>query len=284
MSDPDVIRPFRWDVRRRSELGSLPASQLPPAYEAFEDELLACCARVLAFAGDSDLVFVGRSPESLFDLLSGLLLDTSWGDRLSLLTVSLRWTSALDDATRRSVQPYFEELGLDPRTLVRRARPIALVDVVDSGGTFVRLVELLHAWSGSDSVDWRAVVRKLRIVGLTMRQKTSPNTWRWQQHAEWERELRPRSIKNVSISGDLLAYLADGQPKTTAWFPPRRWRDASVAEAPRHVEAKSALALALHLFDLGRDGATRARFARELGRQPAMTEPWFRSLALEVKR
>jgi hypothetical protein len=48
-------------------------------------ELARCCARVLAFAGDSDLVFVGRSPESLFDLLSGFLEGTSRAGRASLL-------------------------------------------------------------------------------------------------------------------------------------------------------------------------------------------------------
>ncbi|NLC24613.1 MAG: hypothetical protein GX776_09170 [Oxalobacter sp.] len=40
--------------------------------------MLPCCARIIAFAGNSDLVFVGRSPESFFDLLSGMLFDTTW--------------------------------------------------------------------------------------------------------------------------------------------------------------------------------------------------------------
>ena len=77
MSSGDVVRPFRWDIGRRSQLGSFPHVTPPETYPEFEDDLLACAARVLAFAGDSDLVFVGRSPQPLFDLLSGLLLDTS---------------------------------------------------------------------------------------------------------------------------------------------------------------------------------------------------------------
>lgn len=284
MSSAEVIRPFRWDVRRRNELGSLPAAEPPPAYRGFEDDLLECSARVLAFAGDSDLVFVGRSPESLFDLLSGLLLDTSWSDRLSLLNVSLRSTSTLDEGTRRLVEPYFEALGLDPRRLERRPRPVAFVDVVGSGRTFERLLKLLYEWGEHEGVDRRAVARKIRVVGLTWREPTSPKTWRWQQHVRWPRELRPNSIKNVSIPGDLFAYLASDQPKASDSFHPGRWGDTSVTQPLRDEEARSALALALHLFDHGRDGETRSRFARELARQPAVTEAWFRSLLLEVKR
>jgi hypothetical protein len=55
MSDGGVVRPFRWDIRRRSQLGSLPDVDLPETYDWFEEELFRCTARVLAFAGDSDL-------------------------------------------------------------------------------------------------------------------------------------------------------------------------------------------------------------------------------------
>ena len=33
---------------------------------------------MVASAGDGDLVFVGRSPESLYDYLGGILAETSW--------------------------------------------------------------------------------------------------------------------------------------------------------------------------------------------------------------
>ena len=68
----------------------------------------------MAAAGDADLVFVGRSPESLYDYLRGACFDTSWHDRLHLLLVSLdtRWP-----AVRRIValQNYLATVGLDPR-------------------------------------------------------------------------------------------------------------------------------------------------------------------------
>ena len=284
MSGGEVIRPFRWDVTRRSQLGSLPDVDPPETYDEFEDDLLACAARVLAFAGDSDLVFVGRSPQALFDLLSGLLLDTSWADRLRLLNVSLRHVGSPIQAQLLAIYPYLAEVGLEPHALARGVRTVALVDVVDTGETFERLVTHLERWAEQEGAEWRAVARKLRIVGLTWREHTSPNTWRWQQEAEWVDRLRLHEIKNVSLPYRLATYLAASVPKTTDAYPPLSWGDDRVTKPLREDEARLALALAVRLFDLGREPATRQRFARSLAREPAMSERWFRSLVLELKR
>jgi hypothetical protein len=284
MSRGDVIRPFRWDVTRRSQLGSLPEIELPKTYPQFEEDLLACSARILAFAGDSDLVFVGRSPQPLFDLLSGLLVETSRADRLRLLNVGLRRVAPPSDEQLRAIYPYFAEVGLEPHALARGRRGTALVDVVDTGETLGTLLTFLKAWSDSVLADWRAVAGKIRIVGLTWREKTSPNTWRWQQHAEWVKRLRPSEIKNVSVPARLGTYLAGEAPKTNYSFTPSWWGDEEVTRPVRDHEAREALALAVHLFDLGRTTETRRRFARALGSEPAMKESWFRSLILELKR
>ena len=283
MDGGPVIRPFRWDVSRRNELGSLARIEPPETYPGFEDDLLGCAARVLAFAGDSDLVFVGRSPQPLFDLLSGLLIDTTWRDRFRLLDLSLRYRESLIRARLPSIYPYFTEVGLDPQSLTRRSRTIALVDVVWSGWTMGGLIEILEAWTRSQHGDWPAAARKLRVVGLTERRRTSPNTWRWQQHAEWVDRLTPQDIKNVSVPPRLWGFLGDRGPKTSGSFGPDRWGDAESAKPVRNDEARAALALAVRLFDLGREARTRLLFARLLAGEPAMTERWFRSLVLEVK-
>jgi hypothetical protein len=284
MTDGEVIRPFRWDVTRRSQLGSLAEIEPPESYSQFEDDLLTCCARVLALAGDSDLVFVGRSPQPLFDLLSGLVLDTSWSDRLHLFNVSVRHVEGPSEQQLRAIYPYLAEIGLEPHAMARRKRTVALVDVVDTGDTLGTLLGFLSDWSESVSADWRAVARKVRIVGLTWRTKTSPNTWRWQQHAEWVERLRPHEIKNVSVPGRLGTYLAAHAPKTGYAFTPQLWGDEEVTKPARERAAREGLALAVRLFDLGRMTETRRRFARSLGSQAAMKERWFRSLILELKR
>jgi hypothetical protein len=226
---------------------------------------------------------VGLS-QPLFDLLSGLFFDTSWNDRLRLLNVSLRYNGAPDAREQPSIYPYLEEVGLEPHALARSKRCAALVDVVDTGWTLGVLVDLIKDFTDTVGAEWRAVARKIRIVGLTWRMKTSPNTWRWQQHAEWVDRLRPYEIKNASLPGRLATYLASGAPKTNYSFTPSSWRDEQAMKPVHDKEARQALALAVRLFDLGNDKATRRRFARALGREPAMTEPWFRSLIVELKR
>jgi hypothetical protein len=76
MSD-EVVRRFRWDLTQRTRLGSLVDIELPETPQTFIYDVVESCARVVAAAGDSDIVFVGRSPESLFHFLSGVLAETT---------------------------------------------------------------------------------------------------------------------------------------------------------------------------------------------------------------
>jgi hypothetical protein len=182
-----------------------------------------------------------------------------------------------------AIRPYLAEVGLAPHTLTQRGRPLALLDVVDTGDTFGLLLRFVKEWSDEASVEWRPPARKIRIVGLTWREKTSPKTRRWQQHAEWVDELRPSEIK-ISLPSRLATYLAADAPKTSSPFTPSRWGDEGVTKPMRQDEAREALGLAVRLFDFGRLRETRLRFARALAREPAMTEKWFRSLILEIRR
>src|SRR5215467_8668866 len=87
--DPAANLPFRWDLVRPDQLGTL-----LDGYEApdlwFATDLIACAAKVLARCGGGRILFVGRSADSIFDLLSGVLADTSWRDRLDRLPFSFR--------------------------------------------------------------------------------------------------------------------------------------------------------------------------------------------------
>ena len=75
--EPSV--PFRWDLVTPDQLGSLLTGTDEPRLW-FLDDLTACAGKVLARSGNGDLLFVGRSLDSLFDLLSGVLAGTDWGE------------------------------------------------------------------------------------------------------------------------------------------------------------------------------------------------------------
>jgi hypothetical protein len=284
----DPVIPFRWDLARRSQLGSLVDEAPPAVCTHLCEPLLPCAVRVLAFAGDADLVFVGRSPQSLFDLLSGLLFETSWLERLTLLHFSMgRRTDRVKIEAKHpqaipALREYLKVLGLEPAAIASRGRPVTLVDWIQTGGTFRNLVELLHSWSVETGHDWNSVRRRLRVVGITEQTHNSPNTRRWQQHAGWIHLLPKGAVKNVSMEHGWWEYFAQFQYKTTISHTPERWALDEIYPG-REKEQLTALRIAHGMFETGRLRPTRQEFASMMARQPAMKEGWFRDLVREVR-
>ena len=257
-------------------------------YADFSQDIRLASARVTAAAGNANLAFVGRSPESLFDYLSGVLADTSWADRLLLLNVSTRYQSP-DDIQREnpgSIEAFtehLESLGILPEQIASGPRPLALVDLVSTGSTFRHVAELVLALAKQESVDLNALRRRLQFVGITWRSKNSPNTYRWHQHASWLRKFPSSAVKNVSIPGQMWDYLGNKQEKVVPTNPPWRWADPAIARPPREPEHLHALRRALELFDLGCMSEERQRFSGALSGQHAMRESWCRSLVAELR-
>ena len=283
------MKPFRWDIAKREQLGRLVESESTPPYSDFMQDLRQCAARVIAFAGDSELVFVGRSPESIFDYLSGAFLESPRHQRLNLANISIRFNSVETvgqsyPSAIPAVKDHFAAIGLSPHDIVAKERPIALVDLVATGSTFENLSKLIVSWAESDRADVPAMRNKMRFVGITWRTKTSPNTYRWQQHADWLTDFSNQCVKNVSVPGRFWDYLGNKQPKVGWSNPPSRWPDPAISEPPRGDRNLEALGLALTVFDTANTARERDRFADELRKQPPMDQPWFRSVVGELRK
>jgi hypothetical protein len=284
----DAEKPFRWDLTRRNQLGKLIEGEKARTYDGFSDQLLHCCVRVLSLGGDSDLVFVGRSPESVFDHLSGLLLDTSWFDRLDLLhfSIGFRDESGIQKDLPEAIQAmrsYLRQLELHPEGIATRLRPAAFIDLVSTGDTFGRLIMFLRNWTEDMAYDWTAVRRRIRLVGITERTKTSPKTWRWQQHASWLPLIARGSVKNVSVPCGLWRYLGDYQEKVSQSYTPSRWGDPALASPSYDDSQLRALRLAYELFELGRQNERKEQFVSLLVKESAMKYGWFRMLVQEIR-
>jgi hypothetical protein len=284
--------PFRWDVSRREQLGRLlEAPVAPPPHwvmghdlEELLPDVRACAARVLVRAGDARLVFVGRSPENLFDYLTGVLADTAWRDRCELLVVSLRWN---DDRGARPERDAFRAqlraAGLAPAAIAAAPQPVCFVDLVASGTTFGRLSEELAEWARDERVDVNAVRRRVRFVGITTRGKNSPNAWRWFQRVEWRKDYPRSALRGVSVPYWFWVSLGDYQEKTVPshyWYP---WRTDAMHPPIRDPEHLRALRIAVGLHERGRTRAERERFCDEVVRRPEMREPWLRSLVVQIR-
>jgi len=275
-------------LTKETYLGGLLSGEKAETYDAFYDHILACCARVLAFAGDSDLVFVGRSPESIFDHLSGLLFDTSWFDRLELLQFSMRFRDEAEirkqyPAAIPAIRDYLERLDLHPSALTKRSRSVTFIDLVLTGETFKMLIRLVYNWSKEIRIEWEAVRRRIHLVGITSRMKTSPKTWRWQQHADWINLLERGSVKNVSIPPDLWRFLGDYQCKVTRSFTPSRWGSSEAAQPSYNDDQLKGLRRAYDLFRSGKSNPCREELVARMITEPAMKHGWFRSLVQQIR-
>ncbi|GAA2105229.1 hypothetical protein GCM10009780_56890 [Actinomadura alba] len=281
------LRPFRWDLVRRDQLGTLLDGGGEPDLW-FLDDLIDCSARLLARCADGELFLVGRSLDSVYDLLSGALSGTSWADRIQQVPFSAAHTRAdglhaIEAPQVRQLRANLTAAGLSPYDLARRRRPLVFADIINSGHTFRILYRLLRDWIEDERAQWDVIRGKLGFLGVTIRERTSPNTWRWHQVAEWPNELPARAVRNVSLDFPVWSYLGDRQTKLTPSFHRRRWSDDAVLQ-PDHGEAsRSALAEAVALVEIGRERDTRRRLTRVMVTEPAMAERWLRSLISELR-
>jgi len=252
--------PFRWDPSRREQLGTLLRGETAEQYPEFIDDLRECCARVLAHSGAGRLVFVGRSPESIHDYLGGVLADTSWRDRLTLLNLSVyRWSV---DEIERSVRAglaalraQFQQTDLDPANVGAAPRPVVLVDLVASGGTLGVVQELLVRWAEETGVDTAAVRRRLRFVGIIARHGHRPRHWVWSRDVAWTADYRPAALRSVAVPWRMWDYLGNRQAKAARWNPPFVWGRGEMREPPREREHVEALRLAVRVHEQGREAA-----------------------------
>jgi hypothetical protein len=253
----------------------------------FLDDLVACAGKVLARSGNGDLVFVGRSLDSMFDLLSGALADRAGQRQLRRLPLSFqrpgtgswrRWRRRpLTGAERAQARRIPTAVDVIPHGLARRTRPVTFVDVVHRGSTFTDLFDLLRTWIDEQRQPWPIIRRKVRFVGVTSRTKTSPNAYRWQQHATWTRQLPARAVLNVSLHPWVWSYFGDHQVKLTRSFRPEQW--LADADGPDHDErTRQALAEAAASSPTAAADPAAMQLARVIGGEPALAQPWLRTL------
>lgn len=145
--------PFRWDLITPDQLGSLlDNTETPDLW--FLDDLVACTGKVLARSRNGDLVFVGRSLDSMFDLLGGVFTGSTGVQQLYRLPLSFqrrgislgrRWRRRpLTPAEAAQGRRYLETVELTPYALARRDRPAVLIDVVHEGETFTEVFTLIR--------------------------------------------------------------------------------------------------------------------------------------------
>ena len=288
MEHDTPIKPFRWNLAKREQIGDLSDVSPPNRYASYFDDLRSTAALVLARSGDSDLVFVGRSPECLFDYLSGITEGVAAAPSLTLLQFSAP-NEPVDDLAKRhraeldALRGYFCSERIDPSSIATYGKQVRFIDVVASGQTFGTIVDYLRYWAQVQGADWNVVQRRIGFVGITRQEPTSPNTWRWWQNQDWVGELTKTPITNVSVPGYFWGFIANNNEKVTPSHWLRRWASLDAMEPRRDEIRLRGLRLALENYDRGRDTGERAKFIRALTELPEMREAWLRSLILRLR-
>ncbi|MDW3650790.1 MAG: hypothetical protein R8P61_27185 [Bacteroidia bacterium] len=283
------VIPFRWNVDKLNELGSLLDYSSIKLDDEFLGELISSAARILAFSGNAYCYFVGRSPENYFDLLTAAFYEQkNLRDRINLFQFSRGYSTfeellAQNKTEVESLFSYMKEIGLSPQQILGRKEKTAFIDLVYSGSTFEALLSLYKYWTEREKENWPEVRKKMRIVGITERTKNSPNTWRWQQQADWIDLIGESRVKNVSITYGLWTYLGNHQSKTTLSHHPDKWGKEAAEKPERSTYNREGLQIARKIFLLGRSKKGREELRRQLIKQNEMKFDWFKAYQQALK-
>jgi len=280
------MTPFRWNLKRREQLGELLVGDSELAYPDYEHELMDCAVKVVARSSNRKIIFVGRSPENIFDLLSGVFGNSTQESDIGLLNISNRFQDIqqIKNTHPRSImalKEYFTELEIAPKQLLDSEKGICFADLVAYGGTFEQLFLFLRLWSEDERHDFHSIVRKIGFIGITQRQKNSPNTWRWQQNADWVANNKDLYIKNVSVPTSLWDYLGNRQKKVARTNVPEYWGESEIMNPPRDENNLKSLRQAYHIYLKGID--QKKYISSQLSQTAEIREPWLRQLAKEIK-
>jgi hypothetical protein len=261
------MKPFRWNLTRQEQLGKLLNGDRASVYAGFFEELQECAVKVVTEAKQYDCVFVGRSPESIYDFLTGAFESTKNENRLAHLNISNRSESINKIKGQmpfnfNGLKQHFVTLGLSPKDIIHHDSGVCFVDLVYSGGTYEQLFLFLEGWCKDEKEDVNAMKEKIRFLGITARTKNSPNTWRWQQHADWVKSNSQVSIKNISVTQRFWSYLGDHQDKVEKPNIPEKWGTDSLLLPSREIRNLKALRLAFDIYSFGKEN--KATFAKKL--------------------
>ena len=280
------MKPFRWNLAKREQLGGLLSGDINFVYSDYEIELEDCTAKVLARSKNRKIIFVGRSPENIYDYLAGILQNTKHENRMDLLNISNRFRDVREirneiPQSYDALKQHFQELEISPQQLISSSVGICFSDLVASGGTFEQLFIFLKTWAIEDGLDFKSVAKKIGYIGITQRQKNSPNTWRWNQRLDWVKDYREMYIKNVSVPESLWNYLGNQQHKVTKGNVPENWGRDEILLPSREENNLQALRQAYQIYQLGL--SRRSQMAARLAVCPEFREPWLRTLSTELK-
>ena len=267
-----------WTQVRKKALAQLVSKAYTDEFYNYREQLLDVCADIIAASGGDDLVFVGRSPEILYDFMESLLEDTRAAPSTTLLPFSLRDESSgainrinrLDAESIDAIEEHFSELNLSPHDIATHEGTFSFVDCVCWGTTFGNLEDTLTLLAKRQSISF--VKTKVRYIGIT-KESLGWTHWRNDEESKGATFFNEGRAKVVTVSAQLWEHLANSSSKTMKSFRPEHWKKG-VEFADLGGETASAIRSTLELQMFGWRRDVRRAFAKKLARRNAHGDKW----------
>ena len=270
----------RWTELRDEALDRLVERARSIEYHGFREHLLEACADVVALSRGRPIVFVGRSPEPLRDLLIALFERTKRRPRMVWLPISYRLDSSrpLSESALTQFEALVSVSGISPAEIAVTQRSVCFVDVVAWGITFENLEDLYLRLAERSGFEPQRLRPLLHYAGLVA------EDWgwgSWRQDPAGERLFREQRAQVIAVPRRLWGRLGNA-PKTLERYPPELW-----GSAPRPSpddQGASAVKLARDLAAFGRDTDVRRDFATRLARRAEGRDArWLRQLSTSLR-
>lgn len=289
--------PFRHDV---SDPKSLPLSPelLPVTLRQwctwttdfpadYITEFTQLCGTLIAKCDDaSKIVFVGRSPELLYEYIRACYGNTDYESRFAVFLFSCRISGFKDyvdwkhyaPLSRMKLRPYMRALGIAPNDIIRRKRPTAFVDYVHLGTTMNCLFYLLAEWCIEENLDFRGMISKLRIISI---ERTEAREQSWDTYGadplcenEWIRNLGTRRVRRIWIPHNTWCSFAETTAKSCSSYTSEKWGTEGMVEMTEDRYFGLLFCRIHYNYGASREG--RAALRRAIGTQAEIRWTWLR--------
>jgi hypothetical protein len=296
----ELVKPFEYPLEKPEQYEKYLSYSLRESLceevdevQSGQSSLLRVAARVLALSEDSDIFFIGRSVVPVQRTLEGLAKHTNLIARLCTLHISLRLDpEALRELLKtrefqlrlESFKTYARTVGFDPQRLAQSGQRYTLVDVVDTGCTFNCLIILLWRWHHELGLDWNAARRKLRVVAITHRGTFGDHD---DVPVQWINLIGgPAVVQWVKVEFSFYQWLASRRARMAPKFRWFEWGSEAIAENWTGVfkHRLAGLQLEVACVTQAATPALRKQFVRLANALPVHSQPWFRSLLIQIAK
>lgn len=256
-------------------------------YPEFEEELIQTIAQILSNIRNGEMFFIGRSPEHIYDFLSGALEHIPvYHNKLHLVNISIRRAydntgyDGLEEKQKIAICQYLSKSGLHPKNIIQRKQRTCLIDFVHSGWTFDNLTNFLEKWCIEEKLSVKDM--KMKIEFIIIEDETKEGKFIYNKYVN-EHGWGRNSLHRIYVKKRFWKACGDDLPKVTNSYTTNIWGEE--LEVDHSLDRLIGIQFAKKMYELGKSLKGRKMLAKEMSKIGyAMRYTWYRSLVGAIRR